>query len=122
MANVVVIEDEASVRRIIRRVLDRESHNVREVATGSEAIRICKQDGIDLLICDIGLPEINGYEVALQCRGTCPDCGVILMSGHLPDELERRRIPEDIKYLQKPFSPADLMQAVNAALTNSKGS
>ena len=116
MATVVVIEDEAIVRTVIRRVLARDNHVVREVATGGEAIGICKQDGIDLLICDIGLPEINGYEVALQCRGSCPDCGVILMSGHLPDELERRRIPGDIEYLQKPFTPQQLVDAVNEAL------
>ena len=116
MANVVVIEDEEMVRTIIRRVLARDNHTVREVATGGAAIAICREDGIDLLICDIGLPEINGYEVAMQCRGTCPDCGVILMSGYLPDELERRRIPGDVEYLQKPFAPQQLIEAVNAAL------
>ena len=121
MANVVVIEDEEMVRTIIRRVLARDNHNVREVATGGAAVAICKEDGIDLLICDIGLPEINGYEVAMHCRGTCPDCGVILMSGYLPDELERRRIPGDVEYLQKPFAPQQLIEAVNAALARNGG-
>src|SRR5688572_26057175 len=118
MANVVVIEDEPAVRTVIRRVLVRDNHAVREVASGSEAIRICERDGIDLLICDIGLPEMNGYEVAKHCRATCPDCGVLLISGHLPDELERRKVPGDVEYLQKPFAPQQLIQAVNAALRN----
>jgi CheY-like chemotaxis protein len=118
MAHVVVIEDEPAVRGIIRRVLARDNHSVREVATGGEAIRICEQDGIDLLICDIGLPEVNGYEVARHCRISCPECGVVLISGHLPDELERRKVPGDVEYLQKPFAPQQLIEAVNAALRN----
>src|SRR5688572_3577275 len=104
MANVVVLEDEPAVRSVIRRVLARDNHEVHEVGTGSEAIRFCERDGIDLLICDIGLPEINGYEVAKNCRAICPDCGVLLISGHLPDELERRNVPGDVEYLQKPFA------------------
>jgi CheY-like chemotaxis protein len=117
MAHVVVIEDEPSVRSIIRRVLTRANHEVREVGSGSEAIRICETDRIDLLICDIGLPEITGYEVAIRCRRFCPQCGIILISGHLPDELERRRVPGDVEYLQKPFGPQQLLDLVNAVLT-----
>lgn len=118
MAHVVVIEDEPSVRSIIRRVLIRANHEVREVASGSEAIRICETGGIDLLICDIGLPEINGYEVALRCRHSCPQCAIILISGHLPDELQRRRVPGDVEYLQKPFAPQQLLDLVNTVLND----
>ena len=120
MANIVVVEDEAIVRNIMRRALARDQHIVREAATGSEAMRICQEDGIDLLICDIGLPETNGYEIALKCRQSCPDCGVILMSGHLPDELERRKVPGDVEYLQKPFTPQQLLAAVNAILAGER--
>lgn len=118
MANVVVIEDEPAVRSIIRRVLARDNHNVREVGTGREAMQICETDGIDLLICDIGLPEMNGYEVAKHCRASCPECGVVLISGHLPDELERRKVPGDVEYLQKPFAPQQLIEVVNKTLRN----
>ena len=118
MAHVVVIEDDAAVRTVIRRVLARDNHKVREVTSGIEAMRVCDQDGIDLLICDIGLPEVNGYEVAKHCRVSCPECGVLLISGHLPDELERRKVPGDVEYLQKPFGPQQLIEAVNTALGN----
>jgi two-component system phosphate regulon response regulator PhoB len=116
MAHVVVIEDEPAVRRIIQRVLARDHHTVREAASGGEAVRICQQDGIDLLICDIGIPEMSGYQVARHCRISCPQCGVVLISGDLPDEVERSKVPGDVQYLQKPFAPQQLVEAVNVAL------
>jgi CheY-like chemotaxis protein len=116
MAHVVVIEDEPAIRGIIRRVLARDHHTVREVTSGGEAMRICEQDGIDLLICDIRLPEMSGYQVAMQCRISCPQCGVVLISGDLPDELERSKVPGDVLYLQKPFAPQQLVDAVHVAL------
>lgn len=123
MAHVVVIEDEPAVRGIIRRVLARNHHTVREVASGGEAVRICEQHGIDLLICDIGLPEMNGYQVAMHCRTSCPHCGVVLISGDLPDEMERRKVPGgDVQYLQKPFAPQQLVEAVNVALRDQEQS
>jgi CheY-like chemotaxis protein len=122
MARVVVIEDEPAVRGIIRRVLARDHHTIREVTSGGEAVRICKQDGIDLLICDIGLPEMNGYQVAKHCRVSCPQCGVVLISGDLPDEVERGQLPGDVLYLQKPFAPNELVEAVNVALSDHKRS
>jgi CheY-like chemotaxis protein len=122
MAHVVVIEDEPAVRTVIRRVLTRDHHTVREVASGGEAVRICEQDGIDLLICDIGLPEMSGYQVAMHCRHSCPQCGVVLISGDLPDELERRKVPGDVQYLQKPFGPQQLAEVVNVALRDQERS
>jgi CheY-like chemotaxis protein len=72
---------------------------------------------IDLLLSDIRMPESSGPELARDLRVVAPDLRVLLMSGYSgrPDDLDDRTVA-GARYLEKPFSPESLAQAVRAAL------
>jgi CheY-like chemotaxis protein len=120
---VLVVEDEATVRTLLSRVLARKGYDVMEAATGEEALAILNSDlHVDLLLTDTVMPGISGVELAERARIIRPSLAVLHMSGYTEDEVFRRglsRRGED--FLQKPFSPAVLLSNVADALSKVRG-
>lgn len=117
MAQILVAEDEVPVREFIRRALEHRGHAVVAVADGADAVVKLSRARFDLLLTDIGMPNMDGVELALKAARDWPEMPVLMMSGYT---LERRRahgIGELASaVLQKPFSMADLNAAVDEAL------
>lgn len=111
---VLVTEDDPSVRRLLVRSLEREGYRVLEAASPEEAVQTCREagSGVDLLLTDVRMPEMEGPELAARLREIVPGLRVLFVSGYsessglLPDELGPA---ED--FLAKPFSP-DRLKAV----------
>jgi len=114
--SILVVEDEKSVRSLVRRILERVGYTVTEAESGEEAIRICqaRPEGFDLLITDIVLPGMRGDEVAGSIRRFSPRVRTIYMSGYV----EERHSPklEGAANLRKPFSADALLAEVKKAL------
>lgn len=117
---ILVVEDDAAVRRLTRRILERAGYRVLEAADGVEALRVWEQDqnAIDLLMTDIVMPEgISGRELAERLYARNPKLRVILTSGYSADiagqELSLR---EGHDFLQKPASPRHLLDCVRRCL------
>ncbi|MBK6905136.1 MAG: sigma-54-dependent Fis family transcriptional regulator [Saprospirales bacterium] len=82
MAKVLIVDDEASIRKAFRNILEFESYQVDEAADGLEALAKVKQWKPDLLIMDIKMPKMDGMETLEKLRTLSPDTPVIMISGH----------------------------------------
>ncbi|HLT77627.1 MAG TPA: response regulator [Ferrovibrio sp.] len=117
MARILVAEDEVPMRAFIRRVLAMRGHEVVAVADGAEAVQKLSRESFDLLITDIGMPNMDGVELALKAARDWPDLRLLLMSG-LPLERQQAHGIGELAQavLQKPFTMVALNDAVEAAL------
>ncbi|WP_413101403.1 response regulator transcription factor [Streptomyces sp. Inha503] len=121
MASVLVVEDDQFVRSALIRQLTEASHTVRSVGTALEALREVAQIGFDVVILDLGLPDLDGAEALKMLRGIT-DVPVIVATAR-DDEGEIVRLLNDgaDDYLVKPFSVAHLSARMTAVLRRTRG-
>jgi two-component system, OmpR family, KDP operon response regulator KdpE len=86
-ADVLVCDDEDSIRRLYRRVLADADAWVREAATAEECLAQVGDKAPDLLILDAGLPDRNGVEILPELRAKCPDTRIVMVSGGVTDQV-----------------------------------
>ncbi len=119
-ATVLLVEDEAPVRRVVGRGLRRLGYHVLEASDGVEALRVFRaaEGDIQLLLTDMVMPEhLSGLDLALQLRAEKPSLRVVIMSGYDIRLLgDNSRLMEDIDFLGKPFSIASLGEVVTRLL------
>lgn len=116
---ILLVEDEAGIRALVRKILRREQYNVLEAGSAEEAIAIASSapGRIDLLITDVMLPAASGLELAERIRETREDLKVIYVSGYTDDDAVRAgTIPLGSKFLQKPFTLGALVGKVRESL------
>jgi PAS domain S-box-containing protein len=119
---ILLVEDEHAVRSVTRRLLEKMGYVVQEAVDGPQALQSWRDSAghIDLLLTDIVMPGgLNGRELAEQFRGEQPDLRIILTSGYSEefagkDTAFMRR--NRARFLQKPFAPRALLQAVRECL------
>ena len=120
MARLLLIEDDDGVRTVLRRMLEQAGHTVIEARDGKEGLRLFQRTPADLVITDIVMPEKEGLEVVRALRDTHPPVKIIAISGAGPHEggdyLALARLMGAAKVLQKPFTNALLIAAVNDLL------
>ncbi|MGZ8398502.1 MAG: response regulator [Gemmatimonadales bacterium] len=115
---ILVVEDEEAVRTLARRTLEEAGYEVLEAANGHAGLELMLTAPVDLVLCDVILPEMNGPELGRRMRAARPDVPVLYMSGYPGLEVaERGLIAPDAPFIEKPFTAAALAQAVRALLT-----
>src|SRR4051812_27211887 len=121
---ILLVDDEASFRELIRPVLEHAGYRVREASSFEEAVKVSRRRAIkiDLLLTDVSMPGRNGYELAAQLAESQPGLKVIFMSGQAGIEAFKfYATPEsEVRLLTKPFEMRELLDRVDRAL-NSKG-
>jgi CheY-like chemotaxis protein len=112
-ATVLVVDDQANVRRLQRRVLEGSGYHVTEACSGYEAVALFG-DGqrFDVLIADIAMPGMSGIEMALTIRRMHPDQKVLYVTGQLGRLMNARPLWQGEAFLEKPFSLRGLCDAV----------
>jgi CheY-like chemotaxis protein len=112
---VLVVEDEPTVRTMAVRTLEEAGYRVSQANDGSEALNLIDgPDGkVDLVVTDLGMPEVDGHELGRRLRGVRPGLPVLYMSGY-------GDAGTVTPFLQKPFSPDDLVDRVAAMLAGVK--
>jgi two-component system, cell cycle sensor histidine kinase and response regulator CckA len=116
---ILVVEDEAPVRRLIEMVLEDSGYSVLAVEQGAEAIALSEdaEQHIDLLVADINLPDMNGRELAQRVRVNRPEMKLLYMSGYGDTAVtEWGIVPDGMLFLSKPFSPSVLAAKVRELL------
>jgi two-component system cell cycle sensor histidine kinase/response regulator CckA len=116
---ILVVEDEAPVRKLMARVLSRRGYTVLEAESGADAIERVAAHGqpLDLLVADLVMPGMSGREVAERLTADQPGLRTIFVSGYTADEVVRQGIVEGHHvFLPKPFTPALLTATVAEAL------
>lgn len=115
--HILLVEDEAFLRELVMEGLQEAGFNVLEASDGTTGVQALKSDQrIDVLLSDIKLPDIDGYQVAEAARTLRPGLKVILMTGYAPSPLPPTLQSVVYRVLQKPFSLETLPGMVNAAL------
>jgi CheY-like chemotaxis protein len=116
---VLLVEDEASLRRMLREALSNCGYRVWEAGNGAEALEYWgnRIDEVDLLITDVVMPVMNGKKLAEILSKLRPDLRMIFMSGHAEDVLTHQGILDpSIDLLSKPFLPETLIAKVARVL------
>lgn len=116
---ILVVDDQEHVRALLRRQLSERGHTVLEAGDGAEALHLVRRrnGAIDLVLCDVVMPQMNGIELATRVGGEFPGIPVILMSAFSPAGVARVGLGESIvPVLQKPFDPVQLGELVALAL------
>ncbi len=116
---ILLVEDEAAVRKIVKRTLESRGYHVIEAVNGEDAIRLSEthKGKIHLLVTDVIMPEMGGRQLAQILRDRTPGFRVLFMSGYTDDAVVRHGIIHETEsFLQKPFSSAALIGKVRAML------
>jgi CheY-like chemotaxis protein len=116
---ILVVDDQESVRAMLRHQLSDLGHTVLEAADGAEALHLVRRrnGAVDLILSDVVMPQMNGTELATIIGTEFPDTPVILMSAFAPAGVARVGLGETIvPVLQKPFDPGQLADLVALAL------
>ena len=116
---ILIVEDEAMIRGNVRECLQQLGYRVLEAENGEAALRVCDDSNgkIDLVLTDLVMPGMGGYELAGQLAKRHPAVQMLFMSGYTEDSAARREIlSQGSAFLQKPFSVADLSSAIHYAL------
>jgi PAS domain S-box-containing protein len=117
---VLLVEDQASVRGLIKRVLLSSGYHVMEAGSGPQALALPDSQvrSIDLLITDVVMPGMSGSELAKGLTARRKGLRVLFISGYAPNEAMRESIIDPgVAFLQKPFSPAQIIATVDEILS-----
>ncbi|MBM2616368.1 response regulator transcription factor [Actinoplanes sp. LDG1-06] len=118
---VLVVEDDRELRDLVRRYLERAGHRVRTTGSGAEALGWLAGGGVDLVVLDLGLPDIDGLEVLAEARKEHEVPVVVLTArSGVDDRIDGLRRGAD-DYVTKPFSPTELTLRVEAVLHRTRG-
>jgi PAS domain S-box-containing protein len=115
---ILLVEDDALVRELVRTVLHNGGYTVLEARHGHEALTIARQHpgSIDLLVTDVVMPQMSGRKLAEQLSQARQQIKVLFMSGYADDAVVRHGLLAREAFLAKPFSPAKLAAKVREVL------
>jgi DNA-binding response OmpR family regulator len=114
---VLLVEDEAGVRRVMAQALRHGGYEVFEAAGADDALWLARAKRIDLLLTDVVMPGLDGRAVAARVQALHPDVPVLYVSGYTAEVLsERGVLPSDAHLLEKPFSTDQLLARVRQRL------
>jgi CheY-like chemotaxis protein len=116
MARILIVDDEEMDRILLSEILLREGHEPFFAPNGQAALKIWRRGGIDLVITDIVMPQLDGLELLNALREEDPWVRVIAMSGVTARKLNEAARSGAHAILVKPVDPRELVQAISSAL------
>jgi DNA-binding NtrC family response regulator len=121
MSKILVIEDEASIRRVLKKIISEENdtYNVEEAEDGLIGLEKIKNNDYDLVLCDIKMPKMDGVEVLEKAKKIKPEVPIVMISGHgdLDTAVNTMRLGA-FDYISKPPDLNRLLNTVRNALEN----
>jgi CheY-like chemotaxis protein len=119
LATILVVEDEAGIRALVRKILRRQGYEVLEAANGEDALALCRDQGrrVELLITDVLMPRMGGRELVERLQTQGHDMKVLYVSGYTDDaNIYSADLPAGTAFLQKPFTLGSLLDKVKEVL------
>jgi CheY-like chemotaxis protein len=119
LATILVVEDEAGIRALVRKILRRQGYQVLEAANGQDALALCRENAqrVELLITDVLMPQMGGRELVERLRTQGHDMKVLYVSGYTDDTtIYSGELPAGTAFLQKPFTLGSLLDKVKEVL------
>lgn len=115
-ATILIIEDHASVRTLLARVLEEAGYQVCEADNGRQGLERFHAQPVDLVITDLEMPEMNGLEVLLKLTRAFLDVKVIAMSGCAAEDLQKAKLLGARQTFPKPLDLSAVLHAVQYEL------
>jgi len=120
-ARILVVDDEKLIRDLLCRMLECDEYEVLSASSGPDALEICRRSfgPIQLLVTDVQMPVMSGYELADRCARLYPELCVLFVSGSIPDESMQAALSvPSIAFLSKPIRPDVLRRQARAMLAS----
>ncbi len=123
MANILIVEDDKAIQNLLKVALKQENHTINAVGTAREGIDFVVKNIVDLIILDLGLPDMDGINVVETVRSFSETLPIIVVSARDDEDEKIKCLDSGINdYVQKPFSTAELMARIRATLRHSGAS
>ena len=119
---ILIVEDEPPIRRFLRASLADEGYRFNEAETGQEALKLAAREPADLVLLDLGLPDIDGIEVLKQLRGWSQIPVIVLSARGQENDKVRALDAGADDYLTKPFGVGELLARIRVALRRAASS
>jgi DNA-binding NtrC family response regulator len=113
---VLVVDDEAMLRRLLEKVLKKEGYNVHLAPSAKDALEILRDNTVDIIISDIRMPEMDGFALLKAVKDKYPNVGIIMMTGYADAYTVKDALllgADD--YITKPFKSAEICMIVERA-------
>lgn len=118
-ANILVVDDERSMRELLEILLQSKGYEVQTAANGREALAVLQAKTFDLVITDIRMQPINGLEVLKKCKAISPRTTVIMISAYASTEMAVEAMNEGAyDYFPKPFNNDEILSVISQALSH----
>ena len=113
---ILIVDDEALMRNLLQKILQREGYKTLTAANGTEALNIMASNEVDIVISDLKMPEIDGFALLKELKETYPDVGVIIMTayGDTYTVKDALLLGAD-EYITKPFKSHEITLVVERA-------
>lgn len=120
MASILIVDDEASIRSLLRRILEEDGHQIREATNGHDSLRLYRNAPTDVVITDILMPERDGLEVILALTQEFLDARVLAITGATGNRnyLDIATLFGARRVIQKPFTADEVRRAVRYTLAH----
>lgn len=121
MYNILICDDESGIRNLISKYAKFAGHSVSEAENGAQAVEMCKKQNFDIMILDVMMPLMDGFETAKEIRKVS-QMPIIMLSarGEEYDRIKGFEVGAD-DYVVKPFSPQELMMRVDVIMRRVSG-
>jgi two-component system chemotaxis response regulator CheY len=119
VATILIVDDDALVRRVLRDVLESRGHALLEAEDGREAIELLGERCPQLVLLDLFMPRLSGMEALTMMRERWPSARVLVISSLKSERLEAQALEAGAAgFILKPFHPMEITSAVDRALAN----
>jgi two-component system KDP operon response regulator KdpE len=119
--SILVVDDEPSLRKVIRASLSAGGYSVEEVGTGSDAVALLQRRSFDLILLDINMPGLNGLEACRKIRSIAPHTGIVMVTVRDAEEDKVRALEAGADdYVTKPFRFRELVARIGAVLRRTR--
>jgi CheY-like chemotaxis protein len=115
--DVLVVDDEAMILSVLSAIIEELGHSVRVAEDGYAALTAMQELASDLIITDLSMPGMNGFELTRQIQALYPQTSMVLMTGHSSEDSYRTAMSlEMTAYLAKPFKASELSAILDSVV------
>ena len=117
MANLLIVDDELSMRQFLTHLFQRDGHAIRVAENGRQAMTLLREQPADVIISDVKMPDMGGIEAVREICKTDPDAKILMCSAMGQQALVVEAIQAGAKdFVVKPFQPSRVLEAVQRVL------
>jgi DNA-binding response OmpR family regulator len=121
-AHILIIEDDAEMRALLKEVLEEEGFETECASNGSDALREIVKKPFDLIVTDIEMPGLTGLDILPEMKKLRPEASIIVMTSFASEEVHRRSLEKGASgYLEKPIHIKKLKALIHEMLSEKRG-